>query len=326
MNKMKELSEKFFTFIKEKKGYCILAAALIVLLILVVPNLNIETAKQHDDRKNQETKKRQELMEQLEASEDDKEAETVSGQSVLSAKDNNGQEDEIAGQIQPDGQNPLQSSQDSSDAQAPLQNSTQSDSLSQNTVQNGSQNSTAQDSLSATLNPAQTNSQNQINNQTPSQNIGQTGNQTQTNNQTPSQGTTQNQPQEDSSSEQKEEYIMVTVRISCDSVLDNPELSTAATLPSDGVLIETKTVVKKGETVYDALKAVCTDHGISYTSRGSSSSAYIVSIGGLSEKECGKYSGWKYKVNEIVSGKGCGAYKLSQNDVVEWYYATSITQ
>ena len=51
--------------------------------------------------------------------------------------------------------------------------------------------------------------------------------------------------------------------------------------------------------------------------------AYISEIAGLKEKQCGKYSGWKYKVNGVVPGVACSSYELHENDVIEWYYAAN---
>ena len=45
--------------------------------------------------------------------------------------------------------------------------------------------------------------------------------------------------------------------------------------------------------------------------------------GGLSEKDCGGQSGWKYSVNGTTPGKGCSAYTLGDGDTVLLYYAMS---
>lgn len=55
----------------------------------------------------------------------------------------------------------------------------------------------------------------------------------------------------------------------------------------------------KGATVYDALAA----SGISH-----SGDSYITAIGGLSEKQFGGQSGWKYYVNGTAPGKSCVDY------------------
>ncbi len=346
--KIKELATHIIEFIKAKKGYCILAAALIVLVIVALCNLNIETVDQHNARKNDETQKRQELLAELEGS--DKASETVSGQSVLTAggttetansptdvsnsptgvsnssidmgsTDLTASSEEGAASDSFNGQTSgSQSSNTGSTNQLGNQNQSQSISQSQSGNQNQSQ--SANQSQSGNQNQSQSANQSQSGNQNQSQ----SANQSQSGNQNQSQSTSQSQSGTSSSPGQEDQYIIVTVKITCDSVIDNPDLTTSANIPSNGIFLETKTAVKSGETVFDALKAVCTDNGMSYTYSGPASSAYITSIGGLNEKECGKYSGWKYKVNGTISGKSCSTYKLSNNDVVQWYYATSVNQ
>lgn len=81
--------------------------------------------------------------------------------------------------------------------------------------------------------------------------------------------------------------------------------------------------MKKGQTVFDALDAACTDNQVKYVNQASGYGAYISEIAGLKEKQCGKYSGWKYKVNGVVPGVACSSYELHENDVIEWYYAAN---
>lgn len=67
----------------------------------------------------------------------------------------------------------------------------------------------------------------------------------------------------------------------------------------------------KGATVYDALAA----SGVSH-----SGDSYITAIGGLSEKQFGGQSGWKYYVNGTAPGKSCVDYTLQDGDRVQWSY------
>ena len=55
------------------------------------------------------------------------------------------------------------------------------------------------------------------------------------------------------------------------------------------------------------------------------SKSYIVSIGGLSEKDCGGSSGWLYTVNGVKPMMSASKYVLKDGDTVEWYYVTSPT-
>lgn len=67
----------------------------------------------------------------------------------------------------------------------------------------------------------------------------------------------------------------------------------------------------KGATVYDALAA----SGVSH-----SGDSYISAIGGLSEKQFGGQSGWKYYVNGSAPNKSCVDYTLQDGDRVQWSY------
>ncbi len=73
---------------------------------------------------------------------------------------------------------------------------------------------------------------------------------------------------------------------------------------------------KAGATVYDALAAT----GLSLNAKNDPLGVYILSIGGLAEKEHGGGSGWKYNVNGAYVDMACSARVLQDGDVVEWYY------
>lgn len=121
--------------------------------------------------------------------------------------------------------------------------------------------------------------------------------------------------------------INVTVSISCKAALNNPELNTGITLPSDGIILNSLSIkINEGDTVYDAFEKVCTDAGINFKFTGTAArkSIYISSISGLSQMDCGKYSGWKYSVNGIESTIGCSMYTLSDGDIIDWYYTTTL--
>lgn len=367
MSRIKEKQTKIIEWIKAKKGYCIGAAALIVLLVLGLQFLDIETVEQHNARQNAETEERQEILAQLEAQSEEQQDSVVdavskeaineqgednaaSGTALITADTNqeNGEvgNDEATNKETANAEATNQNTDGSSNGNANADTSATEQNQSSNVGQSDSQGISNNQNQSQTIN--QSGSQSTANNQNQSQSTNQNGgesitnsqNQSQTTNQNQSQSATNNQNQSQGSgenasqesggntsdSQSPEEYILVNVKIVCDSVVNHPDLSTSAKLPANGIILQEKTAIKKGETVFDALKAVCTDYGISYTNRGPASSAYVTSIGGLAEKECGKYSGWKYKVNGAVSGKSCGAHKLNNNDVVEWYFAISTTQ
>lgn len=121
--------------------------------------------------------------------------------------------------------------------------------------------------------------------------------------------------------------INVTISISCKAALNNPELNAGITLPSDGIILNSLSIkINEGDTVYDAFEKVCTDAGINFKFTGTAArkSIYINSIAGLSQMDCGKNSGWKYNVNGIEPSLGCSMYTLSDGDIIEWYYTTTL--
>lgn len=121
--------------------------------------------------------------------------------------------------------------------------------------------------------------------------------------------------------------INVTISISCKAALNNPELNAGITLPSDGIILSSLSIkINEGDTVYDAFKKACSDAGIKFEFTGTAArkSIYINSIAGLSQMDCGQYSGWKYSVNGIESSIGCSMYTLSDGDIINWHYTTTL--
>lgn len=74
------------------------------------------------------------------------------------------------------------------------------------------------------------------------------------------------------------------------------------------------------QNAFDVLKTLCTNKGISLKTTGAGITVYVKAINGLSEREYGVMSGWKYKVNGEYPGVGAGQYQLKVNDKVEWIY------
>lgn len=110
--------------------------------------------------------------------------------------------------------------------------------------------------------------------------------------------------------------VTVTFSISCKNALNY-----GADVPSDGYFLSPVSyTAEEGETVFDALKALCKDNGISLKYQDI---YYIQGIGGLNEKDCGGQSGWMYRVNGTAPNKAACRYTLSDGDRVEWYYVTS---
>lgn len=71
-----------------------------------------------------------------------------------------------------------------------------------------------------------------------------------------------------------------------------------------------------GATVYDALMTT----GVSVNAGNGPYGLYISAIGGLTEKEHGGSSGWKYSVNGVEPGTACSNYVLKDGDSIQWYY------
>ncbi len=118
-------------------------------------------------------------------------------------------------------------------------------------------------------------------------------------------------------------YIKVHITITCSKVVDNPDLSTDAKLPKDGIILDGYVAVRNGDSVFDALKAAADDNGISLSYTKSSGSVYIGGINGLNEKQCGRYSGWRYSVNNVYPNVGCGGYTLSDGDSILFGYGVT---
>ncbi|MDO5042082.1 MAG: DUF4430 domain-containing protein [Slackia sp.] len=102
--------------------------------------------------------------------------------------------------------------------------------------------------------------------------------------------------------QQAEARVNVTVSIDSSAVGNPVSGSSSFLLP-------------RGSTVYDALCRLTTPNG---------GPDYVRAIGGLAEFEHGAQSGWKYSVNGVDGTGSCGAYVLSDGDVVVWRYVTSL--
>lgn len=106
--------------------------------------------------------------------------------------------------------------------------------------------------------------------------------------------------------------IDCTISVDCKSAVgEYPGVTSKVS--NNGVILSSKKIsIKKGSSVYDALKA----SGLSF----SGSTSYITSINGLSEKDCGKKSGWTFYVNGSLPMSPCGKYILKDGDSIQWKY------
>lgn len=62
--------------------------------------------------------------------------------------------------------------------------------------------------------------------------------------------------------------------------------------------------------------------GIDYVTNG----IYVSEINGLAEKDNGPYSGWMYRQNGVIADEGYAARKLSDGDVIKWFYTDDYTK
>lgn len=109
----------------------------------------------------------------------------------------------------------------------------------------------------------------------------------------------------------KEEYCEFL--ISCKTVLSHKDsLQSNYKVPSGGKIFEKKMKIEEGDTVMDVLKRTGVELDIS---RG-----YVAGIDGLYEFDCGRNSGWMYRVNRKFPNYMAGKCTLHDGDKVEWLY------
>ena len=132
---------------------------------------------------------------------------------------------------------------------------------------------------------------------------------------------TESRDSSDTESDTTYEYILVHITITCSKAVGHKDLNTSADIPENGIFLDKDIAVKSGSSVYDALITALKDNNINYTEN----SGYITGINNLNEKECGKYSGWKFRVNNVYPNVGCSGYTLSDGDNILWGYVLSHT-
>ncbi len=123
-----------------------------------------------------------------------------------------------------------------------------------------------------------------------------------------------------------QEDNVCTVTIVCNTILDNVgklNKEKVPFVPKDAVILpQTRVSFAEGDTVFDVLKKVCTaaDIQLEYSWTPAYDSGYIEGINHLYEFDCGKESGWMYKVNDWFPNYGCSSYKVENGDNIVWCY------
>lgn len=114
----------------------------------------------------------------------------------------------------------------------------------------------------------------------------------------------------------------VTLTVRCDTIVGK---SDSEYIPNDGVILDvTEFEIEDGDTVYDILVEAARKYNIQLENDGNAKSAYISGINYLYEYDFGDLSGWVYHVNGLPSSVGCGEYRLSDGDKIEWHYTCNL--
>jgi len=118
-----------------------------------------------------------------------------------------------------------------------------------------------------------------------------------------------------------------SLTVSCATILDNiDDLKSGKEdlIPSNGIIFTMEKVkFNDGDTAFDLLlrEVKEKDIDIEYKQTQFSAGCYIESIGGIGEFDCGKTSGWLYKVNGEMPNVAASNYILKNGDKVEFLYS-----
>ncbi len=127
-------------------------------------------------------------------------------------------------------------------------------------------------------------------------------------------------PRVESDTESKEETPPTTHQVSAEPAAQTVAITVLGL--DDAVIYSANAEYKEGMTVLDILLQTAKEKNLAAVYTGSKSSAYVTSIGGLSEKQHGSSSGWVYTVNGETIMRPCGKCTLSPDDKVVWRYIT----
>ncbi len=114
----------------------------------------------------------------------------------------------------------------------------------------------------------------------------------------------------------------VKISITCRDAVGKTD---AVKLPEDGIILpETEVIISKDESVFDILAEVTRLNSIKLEYEGGEKFAYVKGIAGLYEFDVTSLSGWEYRVNGERISLGCSEVKVSDGDIIEWYYTLSV--
>lgn len=120
----------------------------------------------------------------------------------------------------------------------------------------------------------------------------------------------------------------VTFTIRCDTAVANgmhKEAKWAGIVPASGCILPVITMeFEDGETVFDLLCRIRDTYKLQMEYSGANGGEYIEGINNLYEFDGGRWSGWMYCVNDWYPNYGCGQYKVSAGDVIEWNYTCDL--
>lgn len=94
-------------------------------------------------------------------------------------------------------------------------------------------------------------------------------------------------------------------------------------IPDKGIILDRTAIpLKKGDTVLQLLLRSCKERKIPTSYQGDTSygTTYVDGINNLFEKDCGKKSGWMYKVDGKFPMMGTDKYKLKGGEEIQFIY------
>lgn len=131
-----------------------------------------------------------------------------------------------------------------------------------------------------------------------------------------------------------EDSETIFITIEAKTILNNldqldPELKDEKYVPKDGIILaKSEYVLRKNDTVFDALKRATRHEKIHLDFQGASEnsfkSAYIKGINHIYEYSCGSLSGWMYEVNNKFPDQGLSRYKLKDGDEITLRYTCDL--